>query len=100
MEKTNKPYIWIASIIVTIGIYFIYKEFKKGSTSTNKIESMNKADAIALIIKTGNHKNQATLETFSEVFLKDWANGILNKKDTFVSNQKLYNTEGGREYNG
>jgi hypothetical protein len=93
MDIKNKPYVWVAAVIVGVGGYFIYKEFT-GKPVVDK--NITREEAIDIILKSGRHQDRASLETiFGEDFLKIWAISILEKKATFAFGDKMYYTQGG-----
>ena len=85
----NKKYIWIALVILGVGGYYGYKLYKKPVELT-------KEQSVDLIVEKGKASNRETLLTFEEGYVKAWANGILQNKDTFTYNGKSYNTQGGK----
>ena len=86
MEK-NK-YIWIASAILFVGGYFIYKEYKKP-------KPLSITESIDIIVNKGMHENRDFISTFEQPFLSAWASAILENKAVFSYNNKSYNTQGG-----
>lgn len=60
----------------------------------------NKKNRFAkMIIKSENASNMATLITFDEGFLKEWAKASRKQLPTFSYQGKTYNTKGGKATN-
>ena len=82
-------YAIISLIILSIGGFFVYKEFIKPNSNS-------KEKSIDIIFTNGKHADRNFISTLDESFLSAWADSVLKKQLTFSHAGKTYNTQGGK----
>ena len=81
----------IALIILSVGGFFVYKEFHK---KKNQDQIKNDIDTI---ISSGRYKSdRSNLESFDSGYISNWADAVRNGKASFDYKNSQYNTQGGK----
>lgn len=83
MSAKKSTYIAIGVTIAVVGLAWYFYSHTKRYYATR-------------ITKLGGASNFATLLTFEEGYLKQWAKGLSKGKETFLYQGKSYNTQGGK----